>query len=94
MEQMQGPHTSHPEQTSDVSPDTSAVPSTSALDRAIAAAGLTPSQVAYELRLRPETVWRWRRGASVPTGRHLVALARVLDLEPAAVLSLFPQETR
>lgn len=67
----------------------------SPLDRAIAAAGLTPAQVAHRLHARPETVWRWRRGLSAPNGPHLVGLAAALGIEPAAVLILVaPKESK
>lgn len=87
MEHMQGPNAIPPSE--DV---TTAAPS--ALDLAIAAADLTPARLAHALHLRPETIWRWRRGLSAPNGRHLIALAAQLSLEPAAVLAFFFQETQ
>lgn len=45
--------------------------------------GLTAAQLGARLGVRETTVLRWETGASSPTPRHLAAIARIVDLEPA-----------
>lgn len=53
------------------------------LREAIASAGLTQEAVAREVDVSLRAVQFWAAGTQEPKGRQLVALARVLDRDPA-----------
>jgi transcriptional regulator with XRE-family HTH domain len=53
------------------------------LREAIAEAGLTQEAVAREVDVSLRAVQFWAAGTQEPKGRQLVALARVLDRDPA-----------
>ena len=53
------------------------------LKEAIAAAGTTQEAVAREVDVSLRAVQFWAAGTQEPRGRQLVALARMLDRDPA-----------
>jgi transcriptional regulator with XRE-family HTH domain len=50
------------------------------------AAGLSQAKLAKLLSLDVMTVSRWERGKMLPSGRHLIALAKALKVDPARLV--------
>lgn len=50
---------------------------------------LSVADVAAQLDVHPNTVWRWERRERLPGPAHIRGLARVLDLNPAEVVDFF-----
>jgi transcriptional regulator with XRE-family HTH domain len=62
------------------------------LRTAMAARDLTQEALAREAVVSFHTVSAWARGKAEPKGRQLIALATVLDREPAWFFHTGPQE--
>ena len=52
------------------------------------AASLTQLDVAFALKVTPQTVYNWERGTREPKGRHLQQLARLFNVSADDVLLL------
>jgi transcriptional regulator with XRE-family HTH domain len=59
----------------------------SRLQRLRADRGLSQTQVAASLGVSKPTVWAWEHGKARPAGGRIEALAQVLGVQPAALLS-------
>ncbi len=55
-------------------------------------AGLTQLDVAFALKVTPQTVYNWERGTREPKGRHLQQLARLFKVSADDVLLLDAEE--
>ena len=55
-------------------------------------AGITQLDVAFALKVTPQTVYNWERGAREPKGRHLQQLARLFKVSADDVLLVDPEE--
>ena len=56
------------------------------------AAGMTQLDVAFALKVTPQTVYNWERGTREPKGRHLQQLARLFKVSADDVLLLDAEE--
>ncbi len=56
------------------------------------AAGLTQLDVAFALKVTPQTVYNWERGTREPKGRHLQQLARLFKVSADDVLLPDPED--
>ena len=52
------------------------------------AAGLTQLDVAFALKVTPQTVYNWERGTREPKGSHLQQLARLYKVSADDILLL------
>jgi transcriptional regulator with XRE-family HTH domain len=52
---------------------------------------LSVADVAAQLDVHPNTIWRWERRERLPGPAHIRGLARVLDLSPAKVVEFFDE---
>ncbi len=55
-------------------------------------AGITQLDVAFALKVTPQTVYNWERGTREPKGRHLQQLARLFKVSADDVLLVDPEE--
>ncbi len=55
-------------------------------------AGMTQLEVAFALKVTPQTVYNWERGLREPKGRHLQQLARLFKVSANDVFLPDPEE--
>ncbi len=56
------------------------------------AAKMTQLDVAFALKVTPQTVYNWERGAREPKGSHLQQMAKLFGVSADDVLLLHPEE--